>query len=78
MIIYGYRTRNNVMGQTQQVCQKCQQNSNHAIVRTKRIMTMFWIPLFTVSKKTTSRCGSCGFQAKMDNKQADAMFPKPA
>lgn len=76
-IIYGYRTRNNVMGQTQYVCQKCGQNSAHSVVRTRYQMTLFFVPLFTVSKKTTARCNICGFQEKMDNKQADAMFPAP-
>lgn len=74
-IIYGYRTRNNVMGQTQHVCKKCGQNTPHAVVRTKMYMTLFFVPLFPISKKTTARCGSCGFQEKMDNKQADGMFP---
>lgn len=74
-IIYGYRTRNNVMGQTQMVCKKCGQNAVHAVVRTKYIMTLFFVPLFPVGKKTTARCSNCGRQEKMNNKQADAMFP---
>jgi hypothetical protein len=74
MIIYGYRTRNSVLGQVQYGCQKCQQNSFHTVVRSKVFMTLFWIPLFPISKKTTARCNTCGFQEKVDNKKADAMF----
>ncbi len=74
-IIYGMRYRNNVMGQTQQLCKKCQQTTNHAVVRTKVIMTLFFVPLFPIGKRTSARCANCGRQEKMNNKQADAMFP---
>ena len=78
MIVYGFRTRNNVLGQTQYVCQRCQQNAFHSVVRTKRLITLFWIPLIPISKSTTARCNMCGFQEKVDNKQADAMFVQTA
>lgn len=74
-ILYGYRTRNTVMGQTQQLCKKCQQNTVHAVVRTKVLFTLFFVPLFPIGKRTTARCANCGRQEKMNGKQADAMFP---
>jgi hypothetical protein len=76
MIVYGYRTRNKVMGQVQYTCQQCHQNSYHAVVRTRRWVTLFWIPVVPISKSTTARCNMCGYQEKVDNKQADAMLPQ--
>ena len=75
MILYGTRRRNKVLGQTRYVCKKCQQDSYHGIVRSRMYFTLFFVPLFPVSKFTTARCGVCGYQEKVDNKEADRLFP---
>jgi zinc-ribbon family len=75
MIIWGTRRRNKVMGQTQYTCPKCQQNSFHGIVRSRAYFTLFFVPLFPVSKVTTARCGLCGYQEKIKNETADQLFP---
>jgi len=74
VIIYGYRTSNKIMGKMPMVCPKCQQQGAQTIVRSRRMLTLFWIPLFPISKNTITRCGQCGAQMKIDNKQADAYF----
>ena len=76
MIIYGARTASKVMGQTRQVCQKCQRETAHSVVRNRRWMTLFFVKVFPVSKKTVMRCSVCGTQTQVDNAQADAWFPK--
>lgn len=77
MIIYGYRSRNKVMGQVPYVCPQCKRNGYHTVVRTSRHFTLFWIPLIPVGSTTTARCNLCGFQEKVDNKQADALLAQP-
>lgn len=74
IIIYGYRTSNKVMGQLPQVCAKCQQRGMHTVVRSRRMFTLFWIPLFPITKKTVMRCSLCGNQMEIDSKQADGYF----
>ncbi len=74
MIIWGYRSRNKVMGQVPYTCKQCGKNAFHGVVRTTRYFTLFFIPLFPIGKKTTSRCQLCGYQEVVDNKQADALF----
>ncbi len=74
MIIWGTRLRNNVLGQLQYVCPGCHQPTYHAVVRSKYWFTLFFIPLFPVSKSTTARCMKCGLQEKVNNKQADEMI----
>lgn len=76
MIIWGTRRRNNVLGQLQYVCPGCQQPTFHAVVRTRYWFTLFFIPTFPFSKSTTARCMKCGFQEKVNNKQADEMLQK--
>lgn len=78
MIIWGYRTRNNVMGQLPYVCRQCGRNGYHAVVRTSRYFTLFFIPIFPIGKSTTARCNLCGFQEKVDNARADALLAQPA
>jgi hypothetical protein len=41
-------------------------------------MTVFWIPIFPITKATTARCNLCGFQEKLDNKKADELLPQGA
>lgn len=77
MIIYGYRSRNKVMGQLPYVCPQCKRNGYHAVVRTSRYFTLFWIPIIPIGKSTTARCNLCGYQEKVDNKRADAMLAQP-
>ena len=77
MIIYGYRRRNKVLGQVPYVCPQCKRNGYHAVVRTSRHFTLFWIPLIPMGSTTTARCNLCGYQEKVNNKQADAMLAQP-
>jgi hypothetical protein len=74
VIIWGTRRRNNVLGQMQYVCPGCHQPTYHGVVRSKYWFTLFFIPIFPFSNSTTSRCMKCGFQEKVENKQADQML----
>ncbi|WIG59952.1 MAG: hypothetical protein OJF49_002700 [Ktedonobacterales bacterium] len=74
MIIWGTRRRNAALGQMQYVCPGCHQPTYHGIVRSKYWFTLFFIPIFPFSTSTTARCQKCGFQEKVNNKQADAVL----
>jgi hypothetical protein len=74
MIIWGFRSRNKVLGQLQFTCTHCHNVAYHGIVRSKRYFTLFFIPIFPIGSTTTARCNMCGFQSKMDGQQADAML----
>ena len=75
-IIYGGRSRNKVLGQKEITCSRCQRPSYHAVVRTRRWFTLYFIPLIPMYKRTIIRCNLCGFQSQIDNSQADAWFPQ--
>jgi uncharacterized Zn finger protein len=77
MIVYGYRTINNIMGQVQQICPSCQRQATQTIIRSRRWMTFFWIKTFPITKKTYMRCTACGKQSEIDSKQADAWLSQP-
>ena len=73
-IIYGSRSRNRVMGQMQNACPQCKKEGFQTVVRSRRWFTLYFIPLFPFSKKTSVHCNLCGFQYEMDNQQADSLF----
>ncbi len=73
-IIFGSRANNKVLGQREYLCSRCQRQGYHAIVRSSRWFTLYFIPIFPVGKSTTSRCNLCGYQEKINNEQADGWF----
>jgi ribosomal protein L37E len=72
-IIFGSRSKNKVLGQVQYPCQRCGRMAFHTLVRSQRWFSLYFIPLIPMSKTTTTRCNLCGYQAQIDNNQADAM-----
>ncbi len=73
-IIFGSRSTNRVMGQKVYTCSRCRRPSHHAIVRSQRWFTLYFIPLIPTSKSTISRCNLCGYQEQISNEQADSWF----
>jgi len=75
-IIWGYRSRNKVMGQFKNTCPQCKKAGFQTVVRSRRWFTLYFIPLIPFSKKSIARCNLCGFQYALNNNQADSLFPK--
>nr|BBH92928.1 hypothetical protein KTA_11270 [Thermogemmatispora argillosa] len=78
VIVYGYRTKQWLMGRIPALCQRCQRMTQQQVVRSQRKFTLFWIPLFPIGTKTFLVCTLCGNQVRIENKQADAWFNRPA
>ncbi len=78
MIIWGTRNRGKVLGQKAFLCPNCQQLSMTIVQQSRTWFTLFFIPIFPVGgKRTTARCGRCGFTYKMDTQQANTAFSTP-
>jgi len=75
-IIFSSRSKNKVLGQMQYTCSRCGRPAFHALVRTRRWFTLYFLPVIPMSKTTTLRCNLCGFQELVDNDRADAWFPQ--
>ncbi len=75
-IIWGFRSRNKVMGQFKNTCPQCRKVGFQTVVRSRRWFTLYFIPLIPSTKRTIARCNLCGFQYVMNNDQADALFPQ--
>jgi hypothetical protein len=74
MIIWGFRSRNKVLGQASYVCQQCHQNSYHTFTRTQRWFTLFFIPIFPIRNNTISCCNMCGIQFRITKEQVEALL----
>ncbi len=68
MLIFGTRWAAVVLGQITYSCSHCQRQTVHsAIVRTGKC-TLFFIPLFPISKKYLISCNVCGLRLQaVDN-----------
>jgi RNase P subunit RPR2 len=75
-MIMGTRTGTTVLGQIRQTCKKCHQNSDQAVTRRKVRFTLFFVPLIPMGTYTVARCGNCGHEQRLNNKEMDALFSK--
>ncbi len=75
-VIWGFRSRNKVLGQVQSVCPQCKRKGFQTVVRSRRWFALYFIPMIPLYKRTIARCNLCGFQYTMDNNQADSLFPQ--
>ena len=73
--VYGIRSRVQDLGQKLLNCPNCHRDAMTGLSQSRRWFTLFWIPLFPISGKTTAaQCGLCGYRYAVDTKQAEAML----
>lgn len=78
MIIWGLRSRGSTLGQRTVNCPNCHRQAMTMFSQSRRWFTLFFIPVFPVSARTTvATCGLCGFRYAVDNQQAAALFNAP-
>lgn len=60
-LLFGIRTRDNVVSRRPMVCEVCGVNAAQALVKRSTKFTLFFIPLFPVKRSTYYlECGNCG------------------
>jgi hypothetical protein len=60
MFIWGFRTNSRIVGRLKASCIFCGDTCIQTISEITRVFTLFFIPLFPISKKTETVCTSCG------------------
>jgi|GEM_PF-275798 len=61
IIIWGTRHRVKALGQSPRTCPRCQHETVHTLERRQSWFTLFFIPIFPVTKATyVARCNLCG------------------
>jgi zinc-ribbon family len=71
MLIWGFKLYSAVVATFAYVCENCQQQSAHHLVKRVRKFSLFFIPLFPVSTKYTDTCTYCGRTIPVPKEQAE-------
>jgi hypothetical protein len=74
MLIYGWKQYVQVLAVLQLVCAQCGNASEHVLRKFITKFTLFWIPLFPISKKHTLFCPACEHEQKIPAAQAQQLM----
>jgi hypothetical protein len=73
LIVYGWKQYVKVLAVLHLVCVQCGNKSEHVLRLFTTKATLFWIPLFPISKKRTLFCTACECEQKVPKEQALAL-----
>ena len=62
--LFGWRTKNKSLGQTERPCSKCARPTMHSRIESKKWFTLFFIPVIPLGTNYINRCGVCGLATK--------------
>jgi ribosomal protein L32 len=69
IIIFGTSHRKKALGQVSRQCPRCQRDTIHTLERRQSWFTLFFIPIFPVTKATyVARCNLCGQETVVDER----------
>jgi predicted RNA-binding Zn-ribbon protein involved in translation (DUF1610 family) len=71
ILLFGVRTSVAVRATVWFVCHFCGFSAPQRVLERRNRLTLFWIPLFTVSRSFVNECGSCGRQVELTRDQVE-------
>lgn len=72
MLIFGLSAKDTVLGTLVFPCNSCGNNVPHHLVRRSRKISLFFIPLLSISTKYLDTCTACGRVVDVPREQAEA------
>jgi hypothetical protein len=73
VIIFGVRSYVRLLAMINLICRNCGNPAAHRVVQTTRKFTLFFVPLFPVSKSRSMTCTFCGLGTRLSREQADQL-----
>ncbi|MCL2541881.1 MAG: zinc ribbon domain-containing protein [Nocardioidaceae bacterium] len=73
ILIWGFKSYVAVLATFTMVCRSCQNPAAHRLYRITRKFTLFFIPLFPVSRKHVMDCTFCGVRTAVTKDDAESM-----
>jgi len=73
-ILFGFTSRPRVLTMRPGSCAYCGVHGPHRIIEEAGKFSVFFIPLFTTSRKYYSICANCGGRTDMSRQQKDALL----
>ncbi|WP_328529707.1 zinc ribbon domain-containing protein [Nocardioides sp. NBC_00368] len=77
MIIFGFKTYTRLLATLSLVCPNCGQRAAQRLFENVNKFTLFFIPLFPVSRSRRMDCTYCGYASKLSNEQATQLMSGP-
>ena len=74
MIIFGFRSFVKQLAIVTLVCGRCHNPAAHRVLQVTRMFTLFFIPLFPVSRSRHMTCTFCGAGTRLTKAQTDQMI----
>ncbi|QGV78574.1 zinc-ribbon domain-containing protein [Streptomyces ficellus] len=75
MIIFGTKGYLRQLAVLTLVCGRCGNSAAHALRRRTTKFTLFFVPLFPVSRSYLTQCTFCGAEERISRERADALLP---
>lgn len=73
MIIFGFKPYVTLMAVVALVCTRCHNRAAHRVSRRVNKLTIFFIPLFMVSRKYEMSCVACAAQSSLTESEVEAL-----
>jgi hypothetical protein len=74
MIIFGFRSFVKQLAMLMLVCGSCHNPAAHRVLLVTRMFTLFFIPLFPVSRRRQMTCTFCGAGTRLTKAQAEQLM----
>ena len=74
MIIFGFRSYLKLLAMTTLVCSVCHNPAAHRVVQVTRKFTLFFIPLFPISRSRHMTCSFCGRSTRLSKEQVQQLI----
>jgi len=81
MLLVGVQTTHRPLGQVVHPCPSCRHPTWHLVGRTRRWLTVLFVPLLPFSRSSSVRCNLCGLMRRVPDARAEAWLrpaPPPA
>lgn len=74
LIIFGTKRYRDVLGVLTLVCRFCGSPAAHRFEELTNKFTLFFIPLFKVSRTWTMQCAMCAAESRLDRSEAERLL----
>ncbi|WP_309070793.1 zinc-ribbon domain-containing protein [Arthrobacter sp.] len=73
LILFGFKTAVKELFRRQAVCPNCGQHASQRVDERASKFTLFFIPLFTTSRRYFRTCSYCGITAQVSKSEMNAI-----
>jgi hypothetical protein len=71
IILFGFRRKSSRLATIFVMCAHCRTPAAHAVARTRRFFTLFFVPIIPLGTKYFTTCTMCGYVTQITKEGAD-------